>query len=62
MRRATLSIPDPVFKEAEALARRRGVSRSELYAAALKWYLERESLRSDSSLTVAAAATPKQEK
>ncbi len=31
-----VSIPDEVFEEAEQLARRSGVSRSELYAVALK--------------------------
>jgi metal-responsive CopG/Arc/MetJ family transcriptional regulator len=34
-----ISLPDLVFKEAELLARRLGLSRSELYTNALKSYL-----------------------
>ncbi len=36
-----ISIPDPVFEAAERLARERGVPRSQLYAEALKDYLDR---------------------
>ena len=43
--RARLSIPDPIYEEAEALAARRGISRSELYRLALERYLERERTR-----------------
>ena len=35
-----ISVPDPVFEAAEALARELKVSRSELYARALSAYLE----------------------
>lgn len=34
--KTAVSIPNEVFEQAERLARRRGVSRSELYAAALR--------------------------
>jgi metal-responsive CopG/Arc/MetJ family transcriptional regulator len=34
--KAAVSIPDPVFKAAEKLARRMGVSRSHLYSVALQ--------------------------
>jgi hypothetical protein len=37
---AAISIPDPTFKEAERLARRLGLSLSELYAQAVNAYLE----------------------
>lgn len=37
--KTAISIPDPVFEEAEALANRLGMSRSELYAKAVKSYL-----------------------
>ena len=40
-----ISIPDPLFASADALARRLKVSRSRLYAAAIAEYLERQ--RSD---------------
>jgi len=36
-----ISLPDPIFEEAEALAQQLGVSRSELYTEALKAYLQR---------------------
>jgi metal-responsive CopG/Arc/MetJ family transcriptional regulator len=38
-----ISLPDIVFQEAELLARRLGLSRSELYTNALKSYLRRHS-------------------
>ncbi len=41
MVKTAISLPDPVFEEAEALAQHLGMSRSELYAAALKAYLRR---------------------
>lgn len=40
-----ISIPDPLFASADALARRLKVSRSRLYAAAIAEYLDRQ--RSD---------------
>ncbi len=36
-----ISLPDPIFEAAEALARQLGMSRSELYTEALKSYLQR---------------------
>ncbi|PSB32679.1 hypothetical protein C7B82_05345 [Stenomitos frigidus ULC18] len=39
--KTAISLPDPVFKEAEALAKQLGVSRSELYTEALKAYLRK---------------------
>ena len=41
--KTAISIPDQVFESAEKLARRRGKSRSELYAQALSDYLDRNS-------------------
>ena len=37
--KTAVSIPDPIFKEADDLAARLGLSHSELYARALKRYL-----------------------
>lgn len=39
--KTAISLPDSVFKEAEALARQLGLSRSELYTKALKAYLQK---------------------
>lgn len=39
--KTAISIPDPVFEAAEDLAKRLGKSRSQLYAEALRQYLER---------------------
>jgi metal-responsive CopG/Arc/MetJ family transcriptional regulator len=39
--KTAISLPDPVFQEAEALAQKLGMSRSELYTQALKAYLMR---------------------
>ncbi|MBX2862861.1 MAG: ribbon-helix-helix protein, CopG family [Leptolyngbyaceae cyanobacterium MAG.088] len=39
--KTAISLPDKVFEAAEALADRLGVSRSELYANALKAYLKK---------------------
>ena len=39
--RAAVSIPDPIFDEAECFARRANQSRSELYSRALQEYLTR---------------------
>ncbi|MBE9140212.1 hypothetical protein IQ254_23935 [Nodosilinea sp. LEGE 07088] len=39
--KTAISLPDPVFEQAEALARQLGVSRSELYTKALQAYLKR---------------------
>jgi metal-responsive CopG/Arc/MetJ family transcriptional regulator len=38
--KTAISIPDPLFKAADRMARERGLSRSELYATALRAYLE----------------------
>ena len=37
--KTAISIPDDIFEEAERLAQRRGLSRSELYAKALAEYI-----------------------
>lgn len=37
--KTAVSVPDPVFRAAEALAERLGVSRSQLYTSALEAYL-----------------------
>ena len=39
--KTAISLPDPVFDEAEALAQRLGLSRSELYTKALQAYLKK---------------------
>jgi metal-responsive CopG/Arc/MetJ family transcriptional regulator len=39
--KATISIPDEVFQDAEALARHLSVSRSKLYSRALREYISR---------------------
>jgi metal-responsive CopG/Arc/MetJ family transcriptional regulator len=39
--KTAISIPDAVFKEAEAYARRTGKSRSQLYSEAMQEYLAR---------------------
>lgn len=36
-----ISVPDPIFEEAENLAQQLGLSRSELYAKALRAYLKK---------------------
>ena len=38
--KTAISIPDPVFKTAERLAKRLGLSRSELYVRAISNYVE----------------------
>ena len=38
--KTAVSIPDPIFHDAEALAKRLGMSRSELFSRALTAYLE----------------------
>jgi metal-responsive CopG/Arc/MetJ family transcriptional regulator len=38
--KTAISIPDQTFREADALAKRLGMSRSELYARAVRRYLE----------------------
>jgi metal-responsive CopG/Arc/MetJ family transcriptional regulator len=40
--KTAVSIPDPIFEAADRLARRLGLSRSELYAKAVSAYLERQ--------------------
>lgn len=39
--KTAISLPDPVFEEAESLAKQLGISRSELYTKALKAYLQK---------------------
>jgi metal-responsive CopG/Arc/MetJ family transcriptional regulator len=39
--KTAISLPDPIFEEAESLARQLGISRSELYTEALKAYLQK---------------------
>ncbi|MFE1746624.1 hypothetical protein [Coleofasciculus sp. H7-2] len=39
--KTAISLTDPIFEEAEALAQQLGMSRSELYTKALKAYLKR---------------------
>lgn len=39
--KTAISLPDPVFEEAETLAQHLGLSRSELYTKALQTYLKR---------------------
>ncbi len=38
--KTAVSIPDPIFRAAESLAKRQGISRSELFARALEAYTE----------------------
>ena len=40
--KTAISLPDDVFAKAEHLARTKGMSRSELYATALKDYIQRQ--------------------
>ena len=40
--KTAISIPDDLFREAETLAKRRGISRSELYATAIADYVQDE--------------------
>ena len=40
--KTAISIPDPLFNAAESLARRMGVSRSELYQIAVREYVARQ--------------------
>lgn len=37
--KTAISLPDPLFREAEAFAQAKGLSRSELYAQALQFFL-----------------------
>ena len=39
--KTAISLPDAIFEEADAVAKRLGMSRSELYTEALKVYLQR---------------------
>lgn len=43
--KTAVSIPDPLFKEAERLTKRLGIPRSQLYATALEAYLQRQRSR-----------------
>jgi metal-responsive CopG/Arc/MetJ family transcriptional regulator len=40
--KTAISIPDALFREAESLAKKRGMSRSELYATAIADYVKDE--------------------
>jgi metal-responsive CopG/Arc/MetJ family transcriptional regulator len=40
--KTSISIPDPLFQEAELVAKRLRISRSQLYARALEYYLPRQ--------------------
>jgi hypothetical protein len=40
--KTAISLPDKVFEEAERLAKRRGISRSELYARAVAEFIKEE--------------------
>jgi metal-responsive CopG/Arc/MetJ family transcriptional regulator len=40
--KTAISIPDPLFEEAERIAKRRGMSRSELYSRAVAEYVRAE--------------------
>lgn len=41
--KTAISLPDDVFNAAERLSRRKHMSRSELYATAIRWYVQKES-------------------
>jgi hypothetical protein len=41
--KTAISLPNDVFNDAERLSRRKHMSRSELYATAIRWYVQRES-------------------
>jgi metal-responsive CopG/Arc/MetJ family transcriptional regulator len=41
--KTAISLPNPIFEEAESLAKHLGLSRSELYTEALKAYLQKYS-------------------
>ena len=41
--KTAISLPDDVFNDAEKLSRRKHMSRSELYATAIRWYVQKES-------------------
>jgi predicted transcriptional regulator len=40
--KVAISVPDPLFRQAESLARRLGVPRSQLYARALEAFLRQQ--------------------
>jgi metal-responsive CopG/Arc/MetJ family transcriptional regulator len=40
--KTAISLPDPVYKAAEKLSRRKHMSRSEFYATAIRWYIDKE--------------------
>jgi metal-responsive CopG/Arc/MetJ family transcriptional regulator len=61
--KTAISIPDPIFKEAEQLAKQRGVSRSELYTLALSEYVRNERFQGvRERLDAVYAANPDQSK
>ncbi len=40
--KTAISLPDPVFDAAERLSKKRGMSRSEFYATAIQFYVQKE--------------------
>ena len=54
--KTAVSLPDDLFRLAEAAARRLGVSRSELYANAIAEYLDRETAKIDRLVAKVEAA------
>lgn len=57
--KTAISVPDDLFRRAEQLARRRGLCRSALFAAALRRYLDdAEAQEVTSRLDAVYAATP----
>lgn len=41
--KTAVSLPDDVFNQAEKLSKRKHLSRSQLYATAIRWYVQKES-------------------
>jgi len=41
--KTAISLPDDLFMDAERLSKRKRISRSELYANAIRWYVQKES-------------------
>ena len=61
--KTAISLPDSLFQEADAFAKRVGVSRSELYAAAVAEYLARRNgdrVTSQLNAVYGAASAPHQ--
>lgn len=61
--KTAISIPDALFQEAERVAKERRISRSEVFASALREYLEKrrsQRLLQDINEALAAAETPEE--